>query len=166
MLIWSAAVASSAIPGVFRNVSLLAKNHVGIIKPYSPEGLKFSDGSVENDLPTERLSELFNVNHFIASQVNIHARLLAPVINPRKVNHQSMTPRLFLGLESAYLKFIDYCRDQVRSSFKNFSKMLIQLPVGQSKLFRKVLVPLLTQKYAVDINIVPSFTLAHVRSMV
>lgn len=30
--------------------------------------LKWSDGSVENDLPMTRLSELFNVNHFIVSQ--------------------------------------------------------------------------------------------------
>jgi len=28
-----------------------------------------SDGSVENDLPMQQLSELFNVNHFIVSQV-------------------------------------------------------------------------------------------------
>lgn len=29
----------------------------------------YSDGSVENDLPMQQLSELFNVNHFIVSQV-------------------------------------------------------------------------------------------------
>lgn len=28
-----------------------------------------ASGSVENDLPMEQLSELFNVNHFIVSQV-------------------------------------------------------------------------------------------------
>lgn len=28
-----------------------------------------SDGSVEADLPMDRLSELFNINHFIVSQV-------------------------------------------------------------------------------------------------
>jgi TAG lipase/steryl ester hydrolase/phospholipase A2/LPA acyltransferase len=30
------------------------------------------DGSVDNDLPMTRLSEMFNVNHFIVSQVNPH----------------------------------------------------------------------------------------------
>lgn len=30
----------------------------------------YSDGSVENDLPMQQLSELFNVNHFIVSQVS------------------------------------------------------------------------------------------------
>lgn len=31
-----------------------------------------SDGSVASDLPMVRLSELFNVNHFIVSQVCLH----------------------------------------------------------------------------------------------
>ena len=30
------------------------------------------DGSVESDLPMKRISQLFNVNHFIVSQVNPH----------------------------------------------------------------------------------------------
>jgi predicted acylesterase/phospholipase RssA len=33
----------------------------------------YSDGSVENDLPMQQLSELFNVNHFIVSQVLFHS---------------------------------------------------------------------------------------------
>ena len=36
----------------------------------------YSDGSLENDLPMQQLSELFNVNHFIVSQVNPHSALL------------------------------------------------------------------------------------------
>jgi TAG lipase/steryl ester hydrolase/phospholipase A2/LPA acyltransferase len=68
-LIWSAAVASCAIPGVFSSVELMAKDLKGNIQPYYPEGLKWSDGSMHADLPTDRLAELFNVNHFIVSQV-------------------------------------------------------------------------------------------------
>lgn len=30
----------------------------------------FSDGSMEQDLPMQQLSEMFNVNHFIISQAN------------------------------------------------------------------------------------------------
>jgi TAG lipase/steryl ester hydrolase/phospholipase A2/LPA acyltransferase len=33
---------------------------------------KWIDGSVDNDLPMTRLAEMFNVNHFIVSQVNPH----------------------------------------------------------------------------------------------
>jgi predicted acylesterase/phospholipase RssA len=32
--------------------------------------LQWEDGSVQADLPMQRLSELFNINHFIVSQVN------------------------------------------------------------------------------------------------
>ena len=37
----------------------------------------YSDGSIENDLPMQQLSELFNVNHFIVSQVNPHSALFS-----------------------------------------------------------------------------------------
>lgn len=33
---------------------------------------QWEDGSVQADLPMQRLSELFNINHFIVSQVNPH----------------------------------------------------------------------------------------------
>ena len=37
----------------------------------------YSDGSLENDLPMQQLSELFNVNHFIVSQVNPHSAIFS-----------------------------------------------------------------------------------------
>ncbi|CAM9640756.1 unnamed protein product [Heterosigma akashiwo] len=37
------------------------------------------DGSMEMDLPAEQLAELFNINHFIVSQVNPHAALLSNI---------------------------------------------------------------------------------------
>jgi TAG lipase/steryl ester hydrolase/phospholipase A2/LPA acyltransferase len=36
-----------------------------------------SDGSVGNELPMNQLSELFNVNHFIVSQVNPNSALFS-----------------------------------------------------------------------------------------
>jgi predicted acylesterase/phospholipase RssA len=70
VLIWSACLASCAIPYVFEPVELLAKNYRGEVVPYHPSGLKFIDGSVCADLPFKRLSEQFNVNAFIVSQTN------------------------------------------------------------------------------------------------
>lgn len=70
VLIWSAALASCAIPYVFEPVELKCRNYKGEIVPYHPAGLKFIDGSVRADLPMQRLSELFNVNAFIVSQTN------------------------------------------------------------------------------------------------
>lgn len=73
VLIWSAVCASCSVPFVFPSYTLLAKDHTtGDIHPWSPSPLKYIDGSVDNDLPLSRLSELFNVNHFIACQVNPH----------------------------------------------------------------------------------------------
>lgn len=40
--------------------------------PWNPTAQRWIDGSVDNDLPMSRLNEMFNVNHFIVSQVNPH----------------------------------------------------------------------------------------------
>merc|ERR1712232_108868 len=82
VLIYSAVVASCALPGIFEPMSLLAKSHPGQdgkrdTVPYIRAGLKWLDGSMQSDLPMARLSELFNVNFFIVSQVNPQARLLS-----------------------------------------------------------------------------------------
>ena len=45
------------------------KDPDGAVRP-EDGGTYHSDGSVECDLPMAQLSELFNVNHFIVSQVN------------------------------------------------------------------------------------------------
>jgi TAG lipase/steryl ester hydrolase/phospholipase A2/LPA acyltransferase len=67
-LIWSAACASCALPFLFEPVELMAKDRNGAIVPYHPAHIKWMDGSVGADLPMSRLSELFNINHFIVSQ--------------------------------------------------------------------------------------------------
>ena len=61
------------MPLVFTAASLLAKDpRTQAVSPWTPSPQKWIDGSVDNDLPMQRLSEIFNVNHFIVSQVNPH----------------------------------------------------------------------------------------------
>ncbi|KAI9700929.1 MAG: hypothetical protein M1820_006690 [Bogoriella megaspora] len=73
VLIWSAVAASCSVPFVFSAASLLAKDpKTGTEVPWNPSQSHWIDGSVDNDLPITRLAELFNVNHFIVSQVNPH----------------------------------------------------------------------------------------------
>lgn len=71
VLVWSAALASCAIPGIYAPVELMKKDEkTGKLTPYM-EGntpIKWEDGSVQADLPMQKLSELFNINHFIVSQ--------------------------------------------------------------------------------------------------
>merc|ERR1712232_512524 len=43
------------------------------------------DGSMEQDLPMQQLSEMFNVNHFIISQINPHAVMLASICQQKNV---------------------------------------------------------------------------------
>jgi len=74
VLVWSAVCASCAIPGMYAKVDLMQKLDDGSITQYDPSSkrMQFVDGSVASDLPMQRLTELFNVNTFIVSQVNPH----------------------------------------------------------------------------------------------
>ncbi|CAG8978595.1 hypothetical protein HYALB_00010956 [Hymenoscyphus albidus] len=73
VMIWSAVAASCSVPLVFSAAQLLVKNPAtGEHTPWNPTPQHWIDGSVDNDLPMTRLAEMFNVNHFIVSQVNPH----------------------------------------------------------------------------------------------
>lgn len=73
VMIWSAVAASCSVPILFSAGQLLVKNPItGENTPWNPTPQRWIDGSVDNDLPMTRLAEMFNVNHFIVSQVNPH----------------------------------------------------------------------------------------------
>ncbi|ROV92825.1 hypothetical protein VPNG_09099 [Cytospora leucostoma] len=73
VMIWSAVAASCSVPFVFTAAPLLVKDpQTGEHVPWNPTPQRWVDGSVDNDLPMTRLAEMFNVNHFIVSQVNPH----------------------------------------------------------------------------------------------
>ena len=58
VLIWSAAVASSAVPGLFEASKLLVKDSDGTERFESTSGARFQDGSMENDLPMQQVRPL------------------------------------------------------------------------------------------------------------
>lgn len=149
VLVWSASVASSAIPGVFAPVELMSKDRHGNIVPFFPEGLKWVDGCIENDLPMQRLSELFNVNHFIVSQVNPHARILSP---PLENDSDVMEWRVLRGTG----RMLGFLRDQVKSYVKHITSFNLQSSL--LKTLGAGLVPVITQKYHGDITIAPDFS--------
>ena len=72
VLVHSAVIASCAIPGVFPPVRLQSRSADGQTHAYLP-GESWVDGTFQGDLPMKRLGRLYNVNHFIVSQVNPHA---------------------------------------------------------------------------------------------
>ncbi|KAI8371450.1 acyl transferase/acyl hydrolase/lysophospholipase [Radiomyces spectabilis] len=74
-VIWSAILASAAIPGILNPVVLMQKvaksKH---LIPYN-YGHKFKDGSLRTDIPTQALHNHFNVNYTVVSQVNPHVHI-------------------------------------------------------------------------------------------
>ena len=102
VLIWSAAVASSAVPGLFEASKLMVKDSDGTERFESTSGARFQDGSMENDLPMQQLSEMFNINHFIISQVNPHAYMLASFAGSKTIWQNPVTG--FLNGLCTYLK--------------------------------------------------------------
>ena len=54
---------------LYEPTEISAKDHLGRVVRWAPSVHKWTDGSPHCDLPMARLAELFNVNHFIVSQV-------------------------------------------------------------------------------------------------
>ena len=72
---------SLAVPAA----AALGQSRNGAFVPWQPEGKlgarRWRDGSLENDLPMQGLSELFNVNYFIVSQTNPH---IVPILRLKR----------------------------------------------------------------------------------
>jgi len=73
-VVWSAVLASAAVPGILNPVVLMRKTPSGKLEPYS-FGHKWKDGSLRTDIPLKSLNLHFNVNFSVVSQVNPHINL-------------------------------------------------------------------------------------------
>lgn len=151
VMIWSAVAASCSVPLVFNAAPLLVKDPItGEHQPWNPTPQRWIDGSVDNDLPMTRLSEMFNVNHFIVSQVNPHVvpflskdDHLSPV---RKPDHMQQTTGD--NYDWVY-KMTSLARDEALHRLQFLAELGI-MPNLATK-FQSVL----SQKYSGDINILP-----------
>lgn len=75
VLVASAVLASSAVPGILNPVELLRKTPSGKIVPFKGAGRRWRDGSLRVDIPEGSLHKLYNVNYSVVSQVNPHVGL-------------------------------------------------------------------------------------------
>ena len=114
VLIWSAAVASSAsIPPLYSPITILCKDETGAIVPWMSPSMSKSNQSPysrpyhqqnhihysDRDSPLSRVAELFNVNHFIVSQARPY---IAPFLSadlqqpssPHQARRQGLTAPL------------------------------------------------------------------------
>lgn len=161
---YSAACASCAIPGVFDAVSLIVKEPDGTMRPeyeWSRGGhlaeedmpnnvANYTDGSIENDLPMQQLSELFNVNHFVVSQVNPHSALLSTL----SVNASVWSNPIY-GFFCGVLRFL---KAQLRDWVGNVVDLAVYRSEAPSWSARRGLHQLLTQEYTgreCDVTIMP-----------
>ena len=149
VLVWSAVLASCAVPVLFPPVHLTSKRYDGQHTPYLAN-TKWVDGSMRSDFPQEKMARLYNINYTIASQVNPHIvpfmqsdteRFRRDVLNwpKRIIRHQG---------KSLALEVMDLTRNYMGGFF----------PI------RRVLdhgYGILGQRYYGDVNIIARYGLRH-----
>lgn len=148
ILMWSAALASSAVPAIFPPVKLLKKDAQGHNVPYMPR-LRWVDGSVVSDLPVDRLMHLYDVNYTIVSQTNPH---IVPFLDDdHKIENRSIAS-LPWRWAKAELKFHSQAvSDYVR---KNADSEILRQVSGQ-------VYSMMDQRYHGDVTISPHYQLKH-----
>ena len=99
-VIWSAVLASAAVPGILNPIVLMRKTKDGTLVPYS-FGNKWKDGSLRTDIPLKALNIHFNVNFSIVSQVNPHINLF--FFSPRGSPGRPVTHRKGRGWRGGFL---------------------------------------------------------------
>jgi TAG lipase/steryl ester hydrolase/phospholipase A2/LPA acyltransferase len=150
------------VPLVFNASPLLVKDPLtGEHLPWNPTPQRWIDGSVDNDLPMTRLAEMFNVNHFIVSQVNPHVvpflskdDHLTPGSDPK--SRQKMETRE--NMEWVYT-LTALAKDEALHRLHFMAELGI-MPNLATK-FRSIL----SQKYSGDINILPEMSMHDLPSL-
>ncbi|PYH93539.1 patatin family phospholipase [Aspergillus ellipticus CBS 707.79] len=155
VLIWSAVAVSCSVPLVFSPYPLMAKDPLtGEPVPWSDLHRQFIDGSVDGDLPMTRLSEMFNVNHFIVSQVNPHVVPFLPKDDgPDKQLQATLSTPGWLHTMTHLAK------DEVLHRMTVLSELGI-FPTSFTKT-----ISIVNQKYSGDINIYPEVLYSNVPVM-
>lgn len=136
----SAVAASCALPGVMAPRKLVAKDSHGNQEPFEVDGVEWIDGSVQADLPFQRISTLFNVSNYVVCQTNFH---VMPFLN--KAHHP--------GRRSFYWRLFQTLEWDIRNRALKLSRLgLFPRIFGQdiSKVFR--------QRYHGNLTLVPRFT--------
>lgn len=119
--------------------------------PWHDERGQWIDGSVDGDLPMTRLAEMFNVNHFIVSQVNPH--VLPFLEKEAGAGNDDQRQAWF---SSPWLNAMtNLARDEALHRMNMFSEM----GVFQNEFMKTA--SILSQKYSGDINIYPEIPYAH-----
>ena len=136
-------LASTAVPGLFPAVTLVAKNQKGEPQPYNP-ARQWIDGTLSHDLPGKRLSRLYGVNHFIASQVNPHVAPFVADKNKAKSLRQMMVQSTTKASKNVVTNILKYTTDNLSSPALSYALSQVHAMVAQD--------------YSADITITPDFS--------
>jgi TAG lipase/steryl ester hydrolase/phospholipase A2/LPA acyltransferase len=155
VVIWSAVCTSCSVPLVYKKASLLAKDLKSrTLSPWDPNpNATWIDGSVDNDLPMTRLAEMFNVNHFIVSQVNPH---VVPFLT--KDEELIATDEPQFSATPTQAGWMSSGLNIAREEAVHRMQTLVDMGIMQSAVTK--LSSILSQRYSGDINIFPRVNLA------
>ncbi|HEU0198389.1 MAG TPA: DUF3336 domain-containing protein [Nevskiaceae bacterium] len=147
LLLREAVLASCAVPLLFEPVMLCTRDIHGERAPYRPL-LRWNDGSLESDLPAQRLRRLFNVNHNVVSQTNPH---VLPFLRRRAGSDGSSG-------------FVDSLEQFAVSSLRLEAQQLLKLGGGSvpSRALRRLLdraAAILGQEYRGNITVLPDLSI-------
>ena len=145
--------ASCSVPFIFSPASILAKDpRTGEAHPWNPSPQRWIDGSVDNDLPMTRLAEMFNVNHFIVSQVNPH---VVPFLDREEdsLSSENFRPT---PTEDAVQSWLSTITDLAKGEALHRMRIMAELGIFPNMLTKTVSV--LSQKYSGDITILPQIS--------
>ncbi|MCH4242926.1 DUF3336 domain-containing protein [Acinetobacter gerneri] len=153
LLVWSAVLASCAVPILFPPVRLTSKRYDGVHTPYLAN-TRWVDGSVRSDFPQERMSRLYNLNYSIASQVNPHIVPFMQTDDERYRKDLLSWPERIVRKQGKVLAMgvMDFTRNRIG-----------RVPAVQRLVDHGY--GIVDQRYYGDVNIVGKYSLRHYRYM-
>lgn len=149
LLVWSAVLASCAVPILFPPIKLTSKRYDGQQTPYMAN-TRWVDGSVRSDFPQEKMARLYNINYTIASQTNPH-----------------VVPFMQSDAERYRKDIISWPERIIRRQGKVFTRGMLDFTrerMGSIPAVRRVLdhgYGVLDQRYYGDLNIFGHYSLRH-----
>ncbi|KAF6012801.1 hypothetical protein HII12_002323 [Brettanomyces bruxellensis] len=158
VMIWSAICASCSVPLIFPSSTIYEKDiKTGEQKEWCNPMVKFVDGSVNGDLPITRLSEMFNVNHVIASQVNPH---ILPLV---RFSMECEQPRRRNSLGLMFKRLVKKTFKVTCWEISHYLDVLTEIGIFPN--ISTKLKQLITQPYSGDITILPEIKLDSLSSL-
>lgn len=142
------------MPLVYAQSELIAKDlKTGKEVPWDADpDAKWIDGSVDNDLPMTRLAEMFNVNHFIVSQVNPH---VVPFLEKEEEIVAAEAHGTAFQSEPHWMSSVaSLAKGEV------LHRLQVLADIGVFPTYVTKLRGMLSQRYSGDINIFPAISYA------